>query len=597
MRNQKVKTGTRPARPPAARAAAGPRPIRKKQTGIAGFDEIAGGGIPEGRLTSIIGGPGAGKTVFAMQTLVNRLTANGETGIFVTFEEPIENLRLNMGSFAWPITWTGETGIRFVDARMPVEAIVAGSFDLHALLAGLGELVTETGAVNVVFDGIDMLLSGLHDERMERQELARLDDWIRQSNLTAMITVKSFGISERDQLRSGTLQYITECVVVLESAFAEMTSSRNLRIVKYRGSGFAANPVPVVISSHGVEVVSFKAARLEYPTFTDRVSSGIPRLDALLIGGYLRGSGILVSGSPGTSKTSLSASFAAAACERGESALFVSFDESASQIVSNMRSIGLDLETPIKAGTLRMASLLSRGQSPEEHFVQIRNLIEAHSPTCLVIDPLSSLLRAAYPFTDMISECIVDHAKSRGITIFCTSLLDEVSGEQELSASKISTIADTWMHVSYVAHEGERNRALTIVKSRGTGHSNQVRELVLGHGGVEVVDVYVAEGQVLMGTARAEMEAVSERRRIREQAAYKHAQMGLEHEIAESEAGLASAARRLEFKRQEEAFLTATEGERADGELARVAERLGLRRADDDAEAPHIPVSPRGKGK
>ena len=336
--------------------------------------------------------------------------------------------------------------------------------------------------------------------------------------------------------------------------------------------------MPVVIARAGFDVVSFRSIRTEYPTFTDRVSSGILRLDGLLSGGYLRGSSILVSGSPGTSKTSISAHFAAAACQRGEIALIISFDESAAQIIANMRSIGLDLEPFVKAGMLHLASLLSRGRSPEEHYVVICDLIANHAPTCVVIDPLSSLLRSAYPFTDMISERLIDHAKSLGVTLLCTSLLDEVSGDQELSASKISTIADTWMHVSYIAQDGERNRALTIIKSRGTGHSNQVRELVLDQNGVSLVDVYIAEGQVLMGSARMQAEADAIRQRTFDQAAYDHARMVVDHDIADLKALVAAATRDLEFKQREGAFLAGTEGERAARELSAARGRINQRR-------------------
>ena len=568
----------------ATAASPGPddQPITKRTTGIRGFDEITGGGLPENRLTAVIGGPGVGKTVFALQTLVNRLKDNGEPGIFVAFEEPIDRIRRNMASFDWQFNDFGERGLSFIDARVPVDAVVAGAFDLTGLLASLSAIKKQSDARNIVFDGVDMLLSNLRDERLERQELARLDEWIRQTQISALMTVKSFGASDRDQLRSDLLQFITDCVVVLEGTFTETTFSRSLRIVKYRGSGFAANPVPVVIGRSGIDLVAFKDTRSLYPAFTNRISSGIVRLDALLNGGYIRGSSILISGTPGTSKTSLSANFAAAACSKGERALFVSFDESASQIVANMRSIGLDLMPHIESGLLRMESLLSGGRSPEEHFVSIREFVDSHSPKCLVIDPLSALLRAEYPFTGMICESLIDSAKSRGISILCTSLLDHAIGDQEASASSVSTIADTWIHVSYIASDGERNRALTIIKSRGTDHSNQVRELVLNGSGIDLSDVYVAEGQVLMGSARVQKEAEAQRQQVRDEIAYQRVSMERERDVAALTAQVRAATQELEWKQQEATFLETSEGNRIERERISSTMRLDLRRADND---------------
>jgi len=558
-------------------------PIQKKATGIRGFDEITAGGFPAGRLTAIIGSAGAGKTVFAMQTLVNRLKQHDEACIFVTFEEPVDRMRSNAASFDWDFGAISEAKFRFVDARISDDAIVTGAFDLAGLLAGLSALQAETGACNIVFDGLDMLLSSLHDERLERQELMRVDAWIRESNMSALVTVKSFGMGDRDQIRADFLQYLADCLLILGGTITETASSRTLRIAKYRGSGFAANPVPIVISRSGFDVVMFKGARLDYPTFTDRISSGVTRLDALLNGGYLRGSSTLISGSPGTSKTSLGASFIAAACRRGERALFVSFDESGAQIVANMKSIGIDLKPCVESGHLTLESLLSSGRSPEEHFVGIRGLLELHKPHCLVIDPISSLLKADYPFSGMICENLLDQAKSLGITVLCTSLLDGGTGGTELSASQVSTIADTWIHVSYIARDGERNRALTIIKSRGTDHSNQVRELVLSGAGIDLVDVYVVEGEVLMGSARAQKEAEASRIQVLEEIEGRRWSLRLERELSELEARLQAATLELGWKRQEVELLSISEKERLEVGKAAAIQRLDLRRSSDDA--------------
>jgi circadian clock protein KaiC len=561
--------------------------VRKRPTGIVGFDEITGGGLPDSRLTAVIGAPGAGKTVFALQTLVNRFKASGEACVFVTFEETIDRLRDNAGSFDWGFGALPDDQFLFIDARLPADAVLSGAFDLSGLLAGLTALVTESGVRSIVFDGIDMLLTILRDEHLERQELTRLDTWIREAHLSAMITVKSFGLGERDHLRADFLQYMTDCVVVLDGTFTETSASRTLRVAKYRGSDFVANPVPVVISPAGFEVVVLKGSRSSYPTFTERVPSGIDRLDALLDGGYLRGSSILVSGSPGTSKTSLSASFAAAACAHGGKALFVSFDESGAHIVANMKSIGLDLAPCVESGQLLFLSLLSSSRSPEAHFVAIRDALARHAPDCLVIDPISSLLKGDYPFAGMICETLLDYVKSLGTTVLCTSLLEQVSGGTELSASQVSTIADTWIHVSYIARDGERNRALTIIKSRGTDHSNQVRELLLSESGIDLADVYVAEGEVLMGSARAQKEAEANRLSFLADIEARRRRLDLDRELAELTARVESAKLELEWKQQEIEFLSVAENKRRELGQAAAIHRLDLRRsADDTAKGP-----------
>jgi circadian clock protein KaiC len=575
-----------PDRPPSDQTPA-PR-LTKVITGIEGFDEISGGGLPRGRLTAIIGAAGAGKTVFALQTLVNRLADLEEPCIFVTFEEPIDRIRSNVASFDWRAAALDESRFFFIDARIPEDAVVTGAFDLEGLLAGLTALKDEIGACNIVFDGIDMLLSSLQDERLERQELLRLDSWIRRSDISAIVTVKTFGAGDRDQIRADFLQYMTDCLIILSETVTATGSSRAIRIAKYRGSGFAANPFPVVIGSSGMDVIAFKGARIAYPMFSDRVSSGVGRLDALLNGGYLRGSSTLISGSPGTSKSSLGASFVDAACTRGDRALLISFDESVAQIVANMTSIGIDLSPHVDAGLLTIASFLSGGRSPEEHFIEIRNLMKAQKPDCLVIDPISALPKADYPFSAMICENLLDTAKSLGITVLCTSLLDQAVGNAELSESQISTIADTWIHVSYVARDGERNRALTIIKSRGTGHSNQVRELVLDASGIDLVDVYVAEGEVLMGSARAQKEAEAERVHVLADIAAERQRLDLERELAEAHARVQAATLELSWKQREADLVNVAEKSRIEVGRVSAIERLDLRRSGDDSLIPDL---------
>ena len=548
----------------------------KMGTGIAGLDEITGG-LPAIGLTAVMGGPGTGKTVFALQTLFHRLNEHDEPGIFVTFEEPAEQIRRDADSFSWGKDCSHTDRIQVLDARLPIDAINSGDFDLTSLLGSLLSIKNESGARNIVFDGIDVLLSGLPDSRQERRELTRLNDWVREAGLFAILTVKSEEHTGRGQSRSDYILYNTRCVISLNVDLSQTSLMRSLRVVKYRGSGFAADPLPLVINNAGIEAIAFHGARLSYPTYDDRLSSGISRLDTLLGGGYLRGSSTLVSGAPGTSKSSLGASFVVSACEAGKTALLVSFDESASQIVAHMRSIGLDLAAHVASGALVIASYQASNLSPVDHFVTLRALIRARTPDCLMIDPLSALQRRDNPFSSLICELLFDLAKAYGITLLSTSLLDRVTGDEELSVSHVSTLADTWLHVSYVAHEGERNRALTIIKSRGTSHSNQVRELTLSDAGLDLVDVYAAEGKVLMGSARAEREAQDRQAKVLAAITQRHQRFELERSVADFEAVARKAAEDLAWKRREVAVMEANERARLASETEAEAARVELR--------------------
>ena len=525
--------------------------ILKKATGIPGFDGLAEGGLPVGGITAIVGDPGSGKTVFALQTLVTGLRQRDERAILVLFEEQKDQIRLNFASFDWKFAEIGDDEIHMIDAQLPLDAVRSGVFDFSALLAVLTTLITESGARNIAFDGIDILLGVLNDETLERQEIMRLREWVRGSGVTAILTVKDHGATARELHRADFLQYMTDCVVVFKNVLSASTFSRTVRIAKYRGSSFAANPMPFVIGGSGLEVVGYSEKRLSHPTFSERVSSGVPRLDDRLDGGYLRGSCILISGAPGTSKSSLAASFLAAACHRGHRSLFVSFDESGAQIISNMKSIGLELEAHVRSGLLTMEGLLSSNRSSEEHYVAIRELLDRQYPDFLVIDPLSALLKMNAPFAEMICERILERAKSAGITVVCTSLLEKVGSSDELSASHVSTIADTWLHVSFHARQGERNRALTIVKSRGTAHSNQVSELIMSSHGIQVADVYSAEGDVLMGSARLQKQAGDRRQFVQEELTEQRRRLELERDLAELKAIAAKTAKDLEWKERE----------------------------------------------
>src|SRR6185436_15382195 len=310
---------------------------------------------------------------------------------------------------------------------------------------------------------------------------------------------------------------------------------RSLRVMKYRGSGFAADEFPITLTEKGLQLTHRGPAELIYAVTDERISSGLPRLDNMLQGGYHRGSNVLISGAPGTAKSTLAGLFAETACQRGERTLYVSFDEGAAQIVRNLQSVGIQLAPYQKSGLLKIYSTRTRGPNIEDQFGALRAKVRAYRPRCLVIDPLSALsTKVAHLASADAAQQFLDFLKGRGITVVNTSVMDGVSGD-EATANGISTIADTWIHVSYVVQDGERNRALTIVKSRGTGHSNQVRELTLSDKGVSLTDVFVAQGKVLMGVARWEWEQQEQAERQRTQVAAELKRLHLQ--IGQAEAG------------------------------------------------------------
>ena len=479
------------------------RSSNKAQTGIQGFDDITEGGLPRGRATLVMGGPGCGKTVFALQALVNGATRANEAGVFVAFEESAHNVVANAATFGWNLPQLEKKKLFFLDARLSPEVVKAGDFDLLGMLTALEAKAKKIGAKRIVFDGIDVLLALLDDPSAERREIYRIHDWLSRTGMTAIITQKLGGEAEH---RYGFLQFMVDCVVILRHHVVDGSVFRNLRVMKYRGSGFAGDEFPITLAKDGLQVTHRGPLEIEHAVSNERISSGLPRLDNMLRGGYHRGSNVLISGAPGTAKSTLSGLFAAAACRRGERTLYVSFDEGAAQIVRNLRSVGIKLAPHVKSGLLKMHSTRTRGPNVEDQFGALRAMVRAHRPRCLVVDPLSALsTKLAHVASADACQQFLDFLKSDGITVVNTSLMDGLTTD-EATATGISTIADTWIHLSYVVQDGERNRALTIVKSRGTGHSNQVRELTLSDAGVALTDVFVAQGKVLMGVARWEWE-------------------------------------------------------------------------------------------
>ncbi|MBA3646374.1 MAG: circadian clock protein KaiC [Gemmatimonadaceae bacterium] len=527
---------------PQKAAPAPSRRLTKVMTGIKGFDEITEGGLPRGRTTLVLGGPGCGKTVFALQTLVNGAHSAGEAGIFVAFEESTQQIVANAAIFGWDVAGLEKKKLFFLDAKLSSADVAAGDFDLSGMLAVLAGKARQMNAKRIVFDGIDVLLASLEGTTAERREIYRIRDWLLEMGLTGIITQKA-GSPDTDE-RYGFLQFMVDCVVVLRQQLTEGSAFRNLRVVKYRGSGFAGDEFPITLTGEGLQLTNRGPTELTYPVTDERISSGLDRLDNMLRGGYHRASNILISGAPGTAKSTLCGLFAAAACERGERTLYVSFDEGASQIVRNLKSVGIKLAPHIKSGLLSMYSTRTRGPNVEDQFGALRNKVREHKPHCLIIDPLSALsTKLSHLASADAAQQFLDFLKIEGITVVNTSLMDGLNTD-EATATGISTIADTWIHMSYVVQDGERNRALTIVKSRGTGHSNQVRELTLSDNGVTLTDVFVAQGKVLMGVARWEWEQ-------EEEAAAKRVKVASELRRLQLQLAQAEAAARLQVVQTE----------------------------------------------
>lgn len=561
------------------------RPLPKLATGIEGFDAMSGGGLPRHRTSLIIGGPGAGKTVFALQCLVNGARRRQAPGIFVAFEESPAHVIANGGTFDWGLAGVPASELFFLDAHLSPTLVKAGDFDLGAMLAILAAKKKEIGAEWIVFDGIDVLLTVLQDPAAEMREIYRLRDWLAENGLTAILTAKLDG-QTAETVRYGFLQFMVDCVVRLERRQEDRIAVHSIQITKYRGSGYAASEYPLTFGSSGVVVGAVEAAELLHDVSSERITAGFARLDAMLGGGVFRGSSTLITGAPGTSKTTLSGKFAEAACRRGERTLFVSYDEGADQIVRNLSSVGIQLKTHLKSGLLRMYSARTEAIGAEEQLAKLSALVREFRPRCMVIDPLTAIAKAgSLGAARAVATRLINAVKQAGISLFVTALSGAEDPRAESTALEISTIADTWIHLSYLVLGGERNRALTIVKSRGTAHSNQVRELLLDDSGPTLADVYSAGGDVLMGTLRWEKEAEEGAKRIRQRNEFDSRRRELQ--FAEASISAQIKALQMDLQRQRgELALYAGEREVRDASLSRQKDELRRRRSADAADRP-----------
>lgn len=487
--------------------------LAKVPTGIQGLDEVTGGGLPRGRPTLVTGGAGCGKTLLGVEFLVHGALDYGEPGVLLAFEESGEELAANVVTLGFDLAQMEADGLLVVDAFRvdPAEMVEAGSYDLDGLFIRLACAVDAIGAKRVVLDTIEVLFGVLRDEATVRSELGRLFQWLKQRGLTAVVTGEKGG----SQLtRHSIEEYVSDCVITLDHRITEQISTRRLRVVKYRGSSHGTNEFPFLITDRGLVVLPLTSVGLSHEASNERVLTGVARLDHLLSGGIFRGSSMLVSGEAGTGKTTLAAKALETACERGERALFVSLEESPAQLVRNMASVGIDLKKWMDAGLLQLWATRPSAFGLEMHLATLMRLIEDHQPSIVALDAMGSLWHSgvASDVSSLLTREI-DVLKSAGITAVMTSLM---SGDHEISGVSVSSLIDTWLQVRNVETNGENNRLLLVRKSRGTAHSNQVREFVMTDAGLDFLDVSSGPDGAVLGSARlvrdAEQRAEAARR-------------------------------------------------------------------------------------
>ncbi|GAB3796514.1 circadian clock protein KaiC [Spirosoma humi] len=476
--------------------------LPKTPTGITGLDEITGGGLPKGRPTLICGGAGSGKTLSAIEFIVRGAIDYDEPGVFMTFEEKAQDIALNVASLGFDLAKLQADKLLKLDyvhiERSEIEE--TGEYNLEGLFIRLGYAIDQIGAKRVVLDTIENLFGGLTNEGILRAELRRLFDWLKEKNVTAVITGEK---GSGTLTRHGLEEYVSDCVILLDNRINNQISTRLLRIVKYRGSVHGTNEYPFLIDETGISVLPVTALTLDHPVSSERILSGIDGLDKMLDGkGFFQGSSILVSGTAGTGKTSLAATFVDAACQRGQRCLFFAFEESSQQIMRNMQSIGLKLQMYVDQGLLRFHAARPTLNGLEMHLVEIHKKITQFNPSLVVLDPITNLITVG-SVSEVKSMLIrlIDFLQAKQITVVFTALtLNNVVNEQ--TDEGVSSLVDAWLLVKDIEYNGERNRGLYIMKSRGMKHSNQVREFVISNQGLELVDVFLGPDGVLTGSAR-----------------------------------------------------------------------------------------------
>ncbi|MFC3694683.1 circadian clock protein KaiC [Chenggangzhangella methanolivorans] len=478
--------------------------LPKARTGIAGLDAVTFGGLPAGRPTLICGAAGCGKSLFGATFLVNGATLFDEPGVLMSFEETDRDIAANVASLGYDVAGlvaAKKLAIDYVRVERS-EIAESGEYDLEGLFVRLAYAIDEVGAKRVVLDTLEALFAGLDDESLLRSELRRLFAWLKERGVTAVITAER---GDGALTRRGLEEYVSDCVILLDNRVADQITTRSLRIVKYRGSAHGTNEYPFLIDSEGISVLPVTTAGLAHDTTLDTVSSGIAGLDAMLgAGGFYRGASVLVTGGSGTGKTIFGAHFAAAASARGERCMLFGLEESPSQIIRNVRSVGVDLAPHVESGVLKLSSARPSLYGLEMHLTLMYRAIESFKPSVVVVDPISAFRGPSTEVHSMLLR-MVDLLKAWGITALFTNLTSP--GRDDATDHGLSSLMDTWIGLHDLESNGERNRGLFVLKSRGMSHSNQIREYVLTSQGVRLIEPYIGSAGVLTGTARLTQEA------------------------------------------------------------------------------------------
>jgi circadian clock protein KaiC len=529
--------------------------LTKTATGISGFDDITSGGLPSGRPTLLCGDAGCGKTLFAVTFLVNGANDFDEPGVFMSFEEPSADLKANVTSLGYDLDDLISRQRLIIDhVRVePNEILETGDYDLEGLFVRLGYAIRQIGAKRVVLDTIEALFSGFSDTAVLRAEFRRLFEWLKEQGVTVIITGER---GDGPLTRYGIEEYISDCVILLDNRVLEQVATRRLRIVKYRGSTHGTNEYPFLIDEQGISVLPVTSAKLDHATSNEIISSGVAALDAMFDRrGYFRASSILMSGLAGTGKTTFASQFVDAACSKGEKCLYFAFEESPDQVVRNMRSIGVDLNRHLQAGSLKFEAARPSLYGLEMHLAKMHRDLLAFAPSVVVVDPISAF-RGPQNEVHSILLRLVDILKSRGVTAVFTSLSSADESMDQVERS-ISSLMDTWISLAHNEANGERNRLLYVLKARGMGHSNQLREYEITPEGIKVVPAYIGSAGVLTGTARANQEARErdEDEQARQEAERRSRELQRKRQIVERQ--IADLAAALEAEEAEVATLNA----------------------------------------
>ena len=543
--------------------------LDKSPTGIAGFDELTSGGVPKGRPTIVCGGPGCGKTMLAVEFLVRGATEFNEPGVLMTFEETSEEMSKNVASLGFDLQKLAakkKLVLEYVRIE-PAEIQETGEYDLEGLFIRLQHAVKTIGAKRVVLDTLEAIFSGFSNTGMLRAEIRRLFRWLKDRGLTTVVTAEK---GEGTLTRYGLEEYVSDCVIFLDHRVTDQISTRRMRVVKYRGASHIADEVPFLIDERGFSVLPSSSMKLDHEVSNERISSGVKDLDDMLEGkGFYRGSSVLVSGTAGSGKSSLAAQFARQTCRDGERCLYVALEESPAQAMRNMRSIGVDLEKHVRKGLLRFEAWRPTQSGLEMHLLHIHKLVEQHKPSTVIIDPLTSLMTGGRDQLHSMLMRLIDFLKTQQITGFFTALTAGRNKEIEETDVGISSLIDTWIFARDVELNGERNRCIHVLKSRGMANSNQIREFLMSKEGIRLLPVYVGNGAVLTGSARISQEARERAENLQREQTAEEQQRTLSVSGKRKALEAQIAALRLEYAQEEaRATLVKRQDERRERELS-----------------------------